>query len=565
MSRIGINRNKARLRGALGIRARLVLLALILVVPLMAERIRSLNTMRAQQLSAAARDFAGMAQHSADAQREVFASIEAVLKSSAYIYTSAAQVDRSCAIMRASLRGDMPWLRSLTVADKDGLARCSTWTGVVKNGYSFADRPYFREALRSGEFVVSDYLFSRLTNRPTIMAAYLAPGLTGSDDAVILAAIDLSWMSKLMSNFATRPGVSALLVDHAGTVLAAPPAEASAVGRPITDLNVLPLIEAQLRNSDRQSGSLSYRADDGKQRAVSFATIPGTGAQLIFSIDEARVSAIADADIRTAYLQLAFVCLFALLGALVVAERLIIKPIQTMETMAQRFGRGDWSGRVPRDKLPAEFVPLARAFYGMAAQLRGRERELRASNEQLTVLASVDMLSGLANRRGFQSRLDFEWLRAQQSGDDLALLMIDVDHFKLFNDTYGHPEGDACLARVGQALAGLADRATGFACRYGGEEFCLLLPNADTARAVQVGEMVRAAIWNLAVPHATSGHQRVTVSVGVASATPATVETARDLFEAADASLYAAKRRGRNTVVEHGFVRAFGGAVSLAG
>jgi diguanylate cyclase (GGDEF)-like protein len=236
-----------------------------------------------------------------------------------------------------------------------------------------------------------------------------------------------------------------------------------------------------------------------------------------------------------------------------------------METMAQRFGRGDWSARVARNKLPAEFVPLARAFYGMAAQLRGRERELRASNEQLTVLASIDMLSGLANRRGFQSRLDFEWLKAQQSGDHLTLLMIDVDHFKLFNDTYGHPEGDACLARVGEALSSLADRCSGFAGRYGGEEFCLLLPGTEVARGVQIGEMVRAAIWNLAVSHATSAHQRVTVSVGVASTMPATLETANDLIEAADASLYAAKRRGRNTVVEHGFVRAYGTAVSLAG
>jgi diguanylate cyclase (GGDEF)-like protein len=175
------------------------------------------------------------------------------------------------------------------------------------------------------------------------------------------------------------------------------------------------------------------------------------------------------------------------------------------------------------------------------------------------------MLSGLANRRGFQSRLDFEWLKAQQSGDHLTLLMIDVDHFKLFNDTYGHPEGDACLARVGEALSNLADRSSGFAGRYGGEEFCLLLPGTEVARGVQIGEMVRAAIWNLSVPHATSAHQRVTVSVGVASATPATVETAKDLIEAADASLYAAKRRGRNTVVEHGFVRAYGTAVSLAG
>jgi diguanylate cyclase (GGDEF)-like protein len=565
MSRIGINRNKARLRGALGIRARLVLLALILVGPLMAERIRSLDATRTHQIATAARDFAGVAQHSADAQREVFASIEAVLKSSAYIYTSAAQVNRSCAIMRASLRGDMPWLRSLTVAGADGIAMCSTWPEVIEQRFDFSDRPYFKKAIATGEFVVSDYLFSRLTNQPTVMAAYLAPGLTKDDDAVVLAAVNLDWMSKIMGNLGDRPGVTTLLVDHAGTVLAAPPTNASAIGRPMEDLALLPMLEAHLRNTDKQTGSLSFSASDGSQRTVSFATIPGTGAQLIVSIDEARVSAVADREIRTAYLQLAFVCLFVLLGALVVAERLIIKPIQMMETMAQRFGRGDWSARVARNKLPAEFVPLARAFYGMAAQLRGRERELRASNEQLTVLASIDMLSGLANRRGFQSRLDFEWLKAQQSGDHLTLLMIDVDHFKLFNDTYGHPEGDACLARVGEALSSLADRCSGFAGRYGGEEFCLLLPGTEVARGIQIGEIVRAAIWNLAVSHATSAHQRVTVSVGVASTMPATLETANDLIEAADASLYAAKRRGRNTVVEHGFVRAYGTAVSLAG
>ncbi|MFX7571074.1 GGDEF domain-containing protein, partial [Acinetobacter baumannii] len=84
-------------------------------------------------------------------------------------------------------------------------------------------------------------------------------------------------------------------------------------------------------------------------------------------------------------------------------------------------------------------VPLARAFNAMAAQLSQRERELVESNDRLTVMASIDALSGLANRRGFQSRLDFEWMRAQQYECELSLMMIDVDHFKLYNDTYGHP------------------------------------------------------------------------------------------------------------------------------
>ena len=191
------------------------------------------------------------------------------------------------------------------------------------------------------------------------------------------------------------------------------------------------------------------------------------------------MTAAINREIRTAYLQLGFVCLFVLLGALIGAEKLIIQPIEIMAGMAKRFGEGDWSARVARSRLPSEFVPLARAFNAMAAQLGQRERELVATNDRLTVMASIDMLSGLANRRGFQSRLDFEWMKAQQYDSELSLLMIDVDHFKLFNDTYGHPEGDACLTRLGETLAGIAADTMGFAGRYGGEEFCLLLPNTD--------------------------------------------------------------------------------------
>src|SRR5205807_7039335 len=255
-------------------------------------------------------------------------------------------------------------------------------------------------------------------------------------------------------------------------------------------------------SSDASTGSLSFTASDGSKRALSFARISGTQSRLIVSIDEARVTAAINREIRTAYLQLGFVCLFVLLGALVGAEKLVIQPIDLMTGMAKRFGEGDWSARVAKSRLPAEFIPLARAFNAMAAQLSQRERELVATNDRLTVMASIDMLSGLANRRGFQSRLDFEWMKAQQYNSELSLLMIDVDHFKLFNDTYGHPEGDVCLSRLGETLAGIAADNMGFAGRYGGEEFCLLLPNTDAVRALEIGEMVRAAVQNLGMPHA---------------------------------------------------------------
>ena len=369
-----------------------------------------------------------------------------------------------------------------------------------------------------------------------------------------------------MANFGGRPGISALLIDSTGVVLAAPSNQASMIGQPLDNVPLLSAITYKALSSNSDTGSLSFTATDGSKRAISFARIPGTQSRLIVSVDEAEVTAVINREIRTAYLQLGFVCVFVLLGALIGAEKLIINPIEVMTGMAKRFGEGDWSARVSRSRLPSEFMPLARAFNAMATQLSQRERELVATNDRLTVMASIDMLSGLANRRGFQSRLDFEWMKAQQYTSELSLLMIDVDHFKLYNDTYGHPEGDACLTRIGEALAGIAGDTMGFASRYGGEEFCLLLPNTSAQKALVFGETVRATVQGLGLPHITSSYGIVTVSVGVAATLPSDAQTPGELIEAADAALYAAKHRGRNTVVEHGFAKlADGAGAAMAG
>jgi diguanylate cyclase (GGDEF)-like protein len=562
MSRISVNRKKAKLKALWGIRARLVLLALILVGPLMLDRIRSLESTHAREIALTTGEFSQLAEHSAEAQREVIASVQAVLKSAAFIQASAAKAGQGCAIMRASLQVDLPWIRTLSVVDKNGRVLCSTLPTMV--GLDLGDRYYFKQAVNTNDFVVSDYLFARGTKQPSIVAAYPVSALDAGEETVMVAAINLDWMSQIMSSLGGRPGISAVLVDSEGTVLATSSDQASMIGRPLKNASLLSAITARETALDGRTGSISITAPDGTKHVVSFARVGSTGSRLVVSIDEAKIAAAANREIHAAYLQLAFVCLFVLLGALVTAERIIIRPITMMATTAQRFGRGDWSARAARIGLPAEFIPLARAFNGMAAKLGERERELIATNNRLTVIASIDMLSGLANRRGFQGRLEFEWMKAQQDGQELALLMIDVDHFKLFNDTYGHPEGDACLARLGQVLACIADDAMGFAARYGGEEFCLLLPNLNSERTMRVGERVRAAVSGLAMPHATSPHQEVTVSVGVACARPSEMNQPRDLIEAADAALYAAKHRGRNAVVEHGFMRITDSPMSLA-
>lgn len=550
MSRIGLKRKQVRLKALTGIRARLVLMALILVAPLMVERVRSLEAARARQVAEAVSDFAALAQHSAEAQREVLSSVEAVLRTAAHIRTTTSGILQSCEIIRTSLHVELPWIRTMSILGSDGRIQCATIASSV--GLDLSDRAYFKDAQRTRAFVLSDYIFSRVTNVPTIIGALPVSAVGGDDEsAVIIAAVSLDWMSRIMSNLGGRPGVSAVMVDGEGTVLAAPPDQAALVGQPYRDMVAVTRAIDAAPNAE----TVSYVGQDGEARVASLTGVSGTGARLIVSIDEAKIAAATDRDILSAYIELAVVCLFVLLGALVVAEKLIIRPIRMIADVAKTFGRGDWSRRIAPSRLPIEYSSLSRALNAMAAQLGQRERELVATNDRLTVMVSMDMLSGLANRRGFQSRLDFEWLKALNQNDELSLLMIDVDYFKLFNDTYGHPEGDACLACIGDVLAAAAAETAGAAARYGGEEFVLLLPGASMAQATDAAEKIRQAVEDVGLPNAGSPRGHLTVSIGVASTAPSERHQPSDLIEAADSALYTAKRTGRNAVARHGFAR----------
>jgi hypothetical protein len=359
MSRVSFNRNRVRLKQLLGIRARLALLALILVAPLMLERARSLEDARARQMALASQEFSRLAQHSADAQSEVISSVETMLKSAAYIRASAGGVSRSCDIMRASVPVNLPWIRSLSIVGKDGLVQCSTLNMLV--GLNLSDRAYFKKAQATRDFVFSDFLFAKSDNKPIVVAAYPVSAIDDGEEAVIVATFNLDWMSKIMSNLGGRPGISVVLVDSTGTVLAAPADQAGMIGHPLDTIPPLTAIAEKAIGSDAPQGSLSFVAAGGSERTISFARIAGTQSRLIVSIDEARMSAAIDREIRTAYLQLGLVCLFVLLGALIAAEMIIIRPIEIIAGMAKRFGQGDWSPREARKALPAEFVPLARA------------------------------------------------------------------------------------------------------------------------------------------------------------------------------------------------------------
>jgi diguanylate cyclase (GGDEF)-like protein len=178
-----------------------------------------------------------------------------------------------------------------------------------------------------------------------------------------------------------------------------------------------------------------------------------------------------------------------------------------------------------------------------------RTHELQVANEQLANLSITDGLTGLANRRHFDEVLDNEYVRLRRSGAPLSLVLLDVDYFKLFNDTYGHPCGDDCLRQVAALIAGLVNRASDLAARYGGEEFALILPETDAQGAVALAERLRSGIEQLAIPHSASKASHVTASLGVITVAPTTLPLARDAIKLADTQLYQAKAGGRNRVV----------------
>jgi diguanylate cyclase (GGDEF)-like protein len=176
--------------------------------------------------------------------------------------------------------------------------------------------------------------------------------------------------------------------------------------------------------------------------------------------------------------------------------------------------------------------------------------ELKRSRDLLEQLTTQDHLTGISNRRRFDDSLAQEWQRAAREQTPLSLVAIDIDHFKAYNDHYGHPQGDQCLIRVARALATCVTRPTDLVARCGGEEFAGLLPSTDSAGAARLAGQMRAAIEAEGLEHARSPtHPHVTISLGVATVVPQAEESAQLLVDLADAALYEAKGAGRNAFV----------------
>ncbi|KJK05062.1 diguanylate cyclase [Burkholderiaceae bacterium 26] len=388
-------------------------------------------------------------------------------------------------------------LGSLLVTDKVGDVVLDS-RSVPPRHIHLGDRDYFQ--VHRGSANVGLYISEPFTPRVTGLDTSLGlsrrlNGPHGEFNGIVVGTLRLNYFRRLFDGINLGPHATVTLIRTDGTLLMRRPYSEKLIGRSLGEA-----VSFQKRLLAPEGSYVDVASVDGIERLFSFRHIGDH--PLIVTVG------LATEDIYAEWRQRAWV----------------ISGIVLM--------------------LDAVFMVLS---FLLAQQLCKRlEME-----QQLHLLANTDSLTGLGTRRALDSALDVEWRRANRHHTPISVLMIDVDNFKPYNDKYGHAAGDTALRTVARCISDSIKRPGDFAGRYGGEEFCAVLPNTDLSGAVRVAESIRTAVLAANEPNAGSAYGKLTVSVGVASHSgiAAADDTVQDLIHLADGRLYEAKAAGRNVVM----------------
>lgn len=521
-----------------------MLLILLVTVPVSVERLFSLFSQRAEQISDTEDVLHNMAVRAALVQQEAFISATAILE---VLSRQAGMLLRDppvCQRLVERLNGEVAGIQGVYLANPQGTILCASARSAV--GLNIADKPYLARALASREPVLSEFSRSRSALAPLVLSR-AEVGENGQPLAVVIVGLDLQWLSRIAAETGTVAGVTVEVVDPEGTVLVRYPPSPDIVGRSFA---ATPLFKTVATTDE---GNAHLPGFDGVMRYVAFARFAGTDVRIILGMDDGRVIGPIDREILAATLLHLTVVLIVLVITWFLADRLVMRPIRRLagEVAAVGAGEGDMENGIVSDVGVQEFTPLLDAFTDLGRRLADRTRELRNLNGRLAALARTDGLTGLANRRTFDVQFSEDWVGCREAARPLAVVMLDVDNFKLFNDTRGHLAGDEALRAVARMLQAAVAGTPYLAARYGGEEFVVLLPDTELADARAFGEDVRKLIVSLGIDHPAVPGRRLTASVGVAAMVPHVADSPDSLIAAADLALYEAKGRGRNLVVAY--------------
>lgn len=396
-----------------------------------------------------------------------------------------------------------------------------------------------------------------------------APIRDGQGKLIALAAVDLSLdhIGKFLQSLPVGEGGLAFVIEPSGAMVASSTLEPIYNG----DRNRLQRITIEDHPDAllRAAGGKLSEVEDNLQ-----ATVEHEGHRYLFDLrrlndqyglellvgvvlpERAFTAPLADGARQSLIFTLLAVVIGTVIGMML--ARRIAAPVERISRRADRIALGELEQQLENDSPIREVNQLGQSFSRMAGELRRlinnlearvaeRTEALQKANAELEGLSMLDGLTGIANRRRFDEVLESEWQRCRREQTPLSLVICDIDHFKEFNDHFGHQCGDEALKAVARSLEANLHRPADLAARYGGEEFALILPNTELDGAFKVAEAAREAIRQLNIQRKDlDGHDRVTISLGVAVAIPGAENEPDQLINTADQQLYHAKAAGRD-------------------
>lgn len=460
--------------------------------------------------------------------------------------------------MLGYIAAQYPDVQLAVTSDMKG-RQIARWDGKPADpAINYEDREYFQELKKTGHSAISDVLVSRSTQKKGIVMAEPIRSPKGELVGALIINLELEKLLRRIGGTKIEANSATYVVNGQGKVIIHP--ERGLVENGTDESAVAPVSAALKQNS----GWIEYESD-GQVRLAGYCIVPDTEMIVVVQMPKAEAMAEVNAIKKRSLLVLMLAIGLAITIGLAIAGALA-KPLADIAEAVKRLGEGDWSVRIAMSGQD-EINRLAAAFNSLAEQLAKRDaalnsitqdlerqvaertRELQLANEELKLVSQLDGLTGIANRRTLDEALQREWMRGLRDGMPLALIMLDADCFKAYNDAYGHQAGDECLKFIAAEVKKFAKRSSDLAARYGGEEFVLILEECDLKGAALIAEKLRSSIEAAQRPHQGSKVTPfVTVSLGVAAMVPQVGLSAESLIKAADQAMYAAKQSGRNRV-----------------
>jgi diguanylate cyclase (GGDEF)-like protein len=485
-----------------------VVLVCIALIGMTAWSIWKAHDEQLRESTTTTRNMAGfLAQHASDTFRSADTVLLGLVERIEYDGLAAPALPRLHQWLQ-NRASQLTMLNGIFVYDEHGAWIVTSQDAVLKN-FNNADRAYFQFHKTNPDqgSHISAPILSRSTQKWVIPVSRRFNHPDGTFAGVVLTTIEMDYFLKFYSSFDIGETGSIVLASEQGTILIRRPFDRKTVGKKLTGSSIL----ARLRTEGPSTRMLTSRVD-GVERLYSYRNV--------VHYPLAVATALSKNDILRDWWQAAF------RSAMVTVLLLVV------------LGTVGW-------RLVCQIGLRER----IERELRDTKMELEESNRSLQILSLEDSLTGLGNRRQFDLSLTHAYRSGYRNHSTMALIMIDVDHFKKFNDLYGHPVGGECLRKIGRVLKNTLGRPNDVAMRYGGEEFAVVLYDTNAVGVQIVAERIRATIEALAIPHTGNPVGCVTISLGVATCVPHDRDSGTAaLVKAADYALYAAKACGRNRV-----------------